>query len=288
MCCTVDFIITACALRVKFADQLDPCGWFGPVSRGRTLVRRRTMSYDEDDFDEFMARVNEVDTAIKGLASGEIMPDQIDDKEAQIQEMKEKEQRKKAAAKAAQQSEIDAKKKEASDKKKYIDEHYEELKDKVDAIHAERAMKEKARKRFGAWRQKHSKTLVCDYKGWDVWEPEEDEDDNIYKDCPPPDSPALRAMEADIVDRGKRKAEREKLADIEKEAGNRAFKAQQYSEAVRCYTVAIDNNKCDRVLYNNRAFAYVKMGSWASAIEDCDKVRTLSSIAAPLQHRIAI
>ena len=229
------------------------------------------MAYDEDDFDEFMARVNEVDSTIKGLASGKIKPDEVDGKEIKEQEAKEKRDREKQAKKDRAMAEVQAKKDEAKKKKDYIDDHYDDLKEKVDQIKSDRAKKESARKKFGKWRERHSKTLVCDYKGWDIWEPEEDEDDDIYKDCPPPDTPELRAMERDIEERGKRKRGREKLAEKEKENGNRAFKAQQFSEAVRCYSEAIENHKCNRILYNNRALAYNKMRSWASAIEDCDK-----------------
>lgn len=78
-------------------------------------------------------------------------------------------------------------------------------------------------------------------------------------------------MERDIVERGERKKARELQAEKDKEAGNRAFKAQQYSEALRNYDNAIDNAKCNRVLYTNRAFTHIKLGNWARAVEDCDR-----------------
>jgi tetratricopeptide (TPR) repeat protein len=227
--------------------------------------------YDEDDFDDFMTRVNDVDATIKALASGDIHPNEVDDAEARAQEEQERRRRKKQEKIAVEEAKLQAKRDEEAKKQEYIEDHYDELKEKVDAIKADRVMKEAARKRFGSWRQKHSKTLVTDYKGWDIWEPEEDEDDNIYKDCPPPDSPELRALEADIVERGRKKRAREKLAEQEKENGNRAFKAQQFSEALRCYDIAVENNKCHRQYLNNRAFAHIKLRGWASAIEDCDK-----------------
>ena len=42
------------------------------------------MAVDMEDFDAFMARVNEVDSTIKGLASGDIDPDSIDTTEMKI------------------------------------------------------------------------------------------------------------------------------------------------------------------------------------------------------------
>ena len=51
---------------------------------------------DDDDFDDFLAKVNEVDATIKGLNAGTIQPDEIDDTEIKLQEMEDKKQRKKA------------------------------------------------------------------------------------------------------------------------------------------------------------------------------------------------
>lgn len=195
----------------------------------------------------------------------------MDDTEIKLQEMEEKKRRKKAAAKAKQQAEVDKKKKEKEEKDKYIEDNYDDLMEKVEKMKHERKLKEQARNRFGKWREKKSKTMVCDYQGWDLWEPDEEPDDDIYKDMPPPDTPELRAMEKDIVERGERKKARELQAEKDKEAGNRAFKAQQYSEALRNYDNAIDNAKCNRVMYTNRAFAHIKLRNWARALEDCDR-----------------
>ena len=52
---------------------------------------------DDEDFDDFLAKVNEVDAAIKGLNDGSIKPEDIDDTDAKLQEMEDKKQRKKAA-----------------------------------------------------------------------------------------------------------------------------------------------------------------------------------------------
>jgi len=226
---------------------------------------------DDDDFDEFLARVNEVDATIKGLNDGTIKPDEVDDTEIKIQEAQEKQQRRKAALKAKQQAEVEEKQAEKRKKEEYIEENYDDLMEKVDKLKAERKLKEQARQRFGKWRDRNSKTMVTDYKGWDLWEPDEDPDDDIYKDMPPPDTPELRALEKDIEDRGKKKKAREAQAEKDKEAGNRAFKALQFSEALRHYDEAVENAKCCRVMYTNRAFAHIKLGNWARAVEDCDR-----------------
>ena len=217
-----------------------------------------------DDFDDFMSKVEQVDQAVKGLASGEIHPDDVDDREAKMHEEENKVKAKRQAARDEKMKTVDEKKAAEVKKKQYIEDNYDELMEKVKTLQETKAKKDDARARFGRWREKNSKSLVVDYKGWDLWEPDEDPDDDIYKDAPPPDTPELRAMEADIVARGLKKRAREKLAEVERETGNRAFKAGQYSEALRCYETAIDNEKCNRSLYNNRAFAHIKLGNWMS------------------------
>eukprot|EP01052_Picozoa_sp_SAG31_P052760 SAG31_NODE_13179_length_887_cov_1.629442_1_plen_224_part_01 len=217
---------------------------------------------DMDDFEDFMAKVNEVDAAVKGLASGEIKPDEIDDREIRMAEREEAAKAKRMAAKEAARKTVEEKRAAEAKKQEYIDEHREELMEKVRALQEDREKKEHARKRFAKWRSKHSKTMNCDYKGWDMWEPDEDPDDDIYKDCPPPDTPELRAMEKDIEERGRKKRAREKLADQERQHGNAAFKAGQWSAALRCYDTAVENDKCNRVLLTNRASAQDLLVLW--------------------------
>lgn len=158
-----------------------------------------------DDFEDFMNKVNDVDAAVKGLADGSVKPDEIDDREIKMMERekaaKDKKQKKKDEAMAVVQEKRDTEAK----KKQYIEDHHDELMEKVKELQEEKAKKELARHRFSKWRSKHSKkTGVVDYKGWDIWEPDEDPDDDIYKDCPPPDTPELRALEKDIEERGAR------------------------------------------------------------------------------------
>ena len=100
---------------------------------------------DDDDFDEFLARVNEVDATIKGLNDGTIKPDEVDDTEIKIQEAQEKQQRRKAALKAKQQAEVEEKQAEKRKKEEYIEENYDDLMEKVDKLKAERKLKEQAR-----------------------------------------------------------------------------------------------------------------------------------------------
>ena len=66
---------------------------------------------------------------------------------------------------------------------------------------------------------------------------------------------------------------------ILKEKGNELFKAGQYSQADGHYTLAInylsDKHPLLAVLYNNRAGARLKTGSYLEAINDCNQVQEL-------------
>ena len=64
-----------------------------------------------------------------------------------------------------------------------------------------------------------------------------------------------------------------------KEQGNTFFKGGLYAEAETCYTLAIqclpENHASLAPLYNNRAGARLKIGGYAEAVLDCNKVQEL-------------
>lgn len=59
-------------------------------------------------------------------------------------------------------------------------------------------------------------------------------------------------------------------ADAAKEAGNAAFKAGKYEEAVTWYSEAIKKDPNVAVYYSNRAMALLKCGRYGAAESDCD------------------
>ena len=65
---------------------------------------------DMDDFDDFMSKVEQVDQAVKGLASGEIHPDDVDDREAKMHEEENKAKGKRQAARNEKMKTVDEKK----------------------------------------------------------------------------------------------------------------------------------------------------------------------------------
>lgn len=174
-----------------------------------------------------------------------------------------------------------------------------------------------------------------DYTKWDMWCPEDEEDD-LINSCTP-NNPAFRAMEKDINERHERWAmsissrwhapsasawalpagglesssllekgvvkkgngmdsasgwlpyplmrqthptmpptfrmvEQRQIAERQRVAGNEAFKAGQYSEALRCYQLGLEAQKTNMALHANAAQAALKLSCFVQAIEHCDKV----------------
>ncbi|CAL1291974.1 unnamed protein product [Larinioides sclopetarius] len=76
--------------------------------------------------------------------------------------------------------------------------------------------------------------------------------------------------EEEVDDKGATKEPMNK-AEIMKNLGNNLMRSNQYSEAVRYYTAAIEIDGSNAVYYCNRAAAYSKLNDFQSAIKDCQK-----------------
>ncbi|XP_037361178.1 tetratricopeptide repeat protein 12 isoform X2 [Talpa occidentalis] len=80
----------------------------------------------------------------------------------------------------------------------------------------------------------------------------------------------LASVEKDAKERAKRRRENKILADALKEKGNDAFVKGDYEAAIRCYSEGLEKLKDMKVLYTNRAQAYIKVGDYQKALVDCD------------------
>ncbi|XP_077636652.1 tetratricopeptide repeat protein 12 isoform X1 [Crocuta crocuta] len=80
----------------------------------------------------------------------------------------------------------------------------------------------------------------------------------------------LASMELDAQERARRRRENKVLADALKERGNRAFARGDYEAAVLCYSEGLEKLRDMKVLYTNRAQAYMKLGDFQKAVVDCE------------------
>ncbi|XP_044113792.1 tetratricopeptide repeat protein 12 isoform X1 [Neovison vison] len=80
----------------------------------------------------------------------------------------------------------------------------------------------------------------------------------------------LASMELDARERARRRRENKVLADALKEKGNEAFARGDYEAAIVCYSEGLDKLKDMKVLYTNRAQAYLKLGDYQKAVVDCE------------------
>ncbi|KAG8518989.1 Tetratricopeptide repeat protein 12 [Galemys pyrenaicus] len=80
----------------------------------------------------------------------------------------------------------------------------------------------------------------------------------------------LASVEKDAKERARRRRENKILADALKEKGNDAFVKGDYEAAIQCYSEGLEKLKDMKVLYTNRAQAYIKVGDYQKALVDCD------------------
>nr|XP_036848724.1 tetratricopeptide repeat protein 12 isoform X1 [Manis javanica]XP_036848725.1 tetratricopeptide repeat protein 12 isoform X1 [Manis javanica] len=80
----------------------------------------------------------------------------------------------------------------------------------------------------------------------------------------------LASVEKDAKARAQRRRENQALAHALKDKGNEAFAKGDYESAVLRYSEGLEKLKDVRVLYTNRAQAYIKLGDYQKALVDCD------------------
>lgn len=80
----------------------------------------------------------------------------------------------------------------------------------------------------------------------------------------------MASVEKDAKERAERRRENKVLADALKENGNKAFAKGDYEMAILHYSEGLDKMKDMKVLYTNRAQAYIKLGEYQKALVDCE------------------
>ncbi|KAG2500046.1 hypothetical protein HYH03_002326 [Edaphochlamys debaryana] len=250
-----------------------------------------TVPEPSEDVEEFMEKVDEVSRLIEGLKAGTISPDYIDSKMEQKKRKEEERQQAEpqrpagrghvAALPAPESSGSTAASSDAD-----VDQHAEVAAEaeaerreramqKVKELMASRERKLHARVRYEEYVKTQDKSRFgTDYNKWDIWCPEDEEDD-IFNSMAP-NTPQFKAMEKDIDERHRQMVERRQLAERCRVAGNEAYATKQYSEALRCYQRGIESERTNMALHANAAMAALKMSCFVQAVEHCDKVLSIA------------
>ena len=149
----------------------------------------------------------------------------------------------------------------------------DELRGKVEEYKDKKKRKLERRAKWENWKKTQEmfyKKTSTNYNKWDVFESSEEEEPE--QDPIVPDTPEVKAMEADFEKRGKKRRRDKKLAEEAKEKGNAAIKKGLYKTANKHYSEAIDHKRDLMPAYTNRALCRLRLEMWQEAVDDCTRV----------------
>jgi len=152
----------------------------------------------------------------------------------------------------------------------------EELRDKLEEMKTKKAQKMHRKAKWENWKKTqamtHKKTST-NYKKWEFFESGDDtsEDENA-EPVLPRDDPNFKAMEADMLDRRKKRQRDKKEAEELKQKGNEVMKKGLYKSAIKHYSDALELRRDILPLYTNRALARLKVEDFSGAVDDCTRV----------------
>merc|ERR1740139_1669004 len=153
-----------------------------------------------------------------------------------------------------------------------------ELMDKLENYKKVRSTHHFRKDKWLRWKKSQAilkKSKYINYKAWEFWEPDtEDEGDPIV----PKNNPEFMAMEADIKDRHKKTAEKTKTAERFRQRGNQCMKDGDFVGAIEHYDEGLEYKRDLKILWTNKALAENKIFRWNDAIESCNKVIQYSEI----------
>ena len=161
------------------------------------------------------------------------------------------------------------------------DARHAQLKTKVARLQEEKTTRRERRQRFLALKEARKQSnpsssptsispcpVPLPSTAWDDFEPSSSSSDDDLEAR----NPAFAALSSDLNARNLRRQQHRTTADHHKALGNAAYASHDFPQAVREYTQAIELVRSEKVFYANRAAARVRMGDWEEAIKDCGLV----------------
>jgi tetratricopeptide (TPR) repeat protein len=151
----------------------------------------------------------------------------------------------------------------------------DELREKLEE-YKEKVKRNKERKaKWENWKKTQAmfyKKTSTNYRKWENFYSSEEEVEDNSEPILPNDNPEFKAMEADMLDRKKKRIRDRKEAEELKVKGNEALKRGLYKTANKYYSDALDVRKDILPLYTNRALARLKLEDYTGVIDDCTRV----------------
>lgn len=231
----------------------------------------------EEEFEEFLTKVNEVEATIKGLMAGEISAEQFHSTEQKICQVDQAAE-KRRLRREKEKAEAEEKARQAEEERAAQERWKEENREQLEQLKRDYYLRKARRERWMEFRESNRSRAFSDYyKGWDLFE--EDPDEDLFtgdRMAAVQDQAAFDAMAKDVDARTKERQGKRSAANKEKELGNLAFKAEQHSEAIAAYSRAIEFFKGDKAVFCNRALAHLRQRNFISALEDCNRAIEIS------------
>jgi len=144
------------------------------------------------------------------------------------------------------------------------------LKEKLEELKERKKLKKERKAKFEQWIKTQAlfyKKTSTNYKKWENFDSDSTSSEDKEPILPTHD-PGFKAMEADMMDRKKKRKRDEKEATVLKDKGNECMKKGLYKTAEKYYSDALDIKKEMLALYTNRALSRVKIEKWQEAIDD--------------------
>jgi tetratricopeptide (TPR) repeat protein len=148
-----------------------------------------------------------------------------------------------------------------------------ELMGKLEDAKKEKVARNLRRDKWTRWKKSQrllNKSKNIDYKKWEFWEPESDDEE--AEPIVPKDDPQFMAMEADMQQRKQKMEAKTLTANKCKERGNECLKANDFIGAIDHYKNGLEFRKDVKPLWTNKALAELKIGRFADAVESAGKV----------------
>ena len=257
---------------------------------------------NSEEYEAWLAEVEIANEAIRKLNSGEMTIEEFDKREKRREEWKEREKQEVIRKQKDKEERIRMGRPGKGNTSNYksfcrhcfteydiviqkcnrcgnptmtAEQRMSELKKKVEVYKEDKNRKAERKHKWDMW-QKTKATLwkktSTNYSKWDYFTSSDEENDENKDPILPKNDPNFQALERDMEQRAARKKNDMAKAEELKQKGNEYFKANEFKKAVDKYSDAIELVKDYKVLYTNRALAYMKMTKFNKAIDDCSKM----------------